>query len=81
VELHQLLVVLDDGAGALSFGIRDHVHDQIADNTGIPLRLIRIAVTYWASYPDEIDAEINAASIAENTAEDTWRRERQLLAG
>jgi hypothetical protein len=53
----------------------------IAGNTGIPLRLIRIAVTYWASYPDEIDAEINAASIAENTAEDAWRRERQLLAG
>jgi hypothetical protein len=33
------------------------------------------------SYPDEIDAEITAASTAEAAAEDAWRRERQLLAG
>ncbi len=33
------------------------------------------------AYPDEIDAEIAAAEIAETAAEDTWRRERQLLAG
>lgn len=53
----------------------------VADNTGTPLRLIRIATRYWASYPDEIDAEIAAASTAEGAAEDAWRRERQLLAG
>ena len=53
----------------------------VADNTGTPLRLIRIATRYWASYPDEIDAEITAASTAEDAAEDAWRRERQLLAG
>jgi hypothetical protein len=45
------------------------------------LRLLRIATGYWASYPDEIDAEIAAASAAEDAAEDAWRRERQLLAG
>jgi hypothetical protein len=53
----------------------------VAHNTGTPLRLIRIAIRYWASYPDEIDAEITAASATEDAAEDAWRRERQLLAG
>jgi hypothetical protein len=54
---------------------------MVADNTGIPVRLIRIAVRYWASYPEEIDAEITAADTAEDLAEDAWRRERHLLAG
>jgi hypothetical protein len=49
----------------------------VAENTGTPIRLIRAAVRYWASYGDEIDAEIGAAE----AAEDAWRRERQLLAG
>src|SRR6202451_1858741 len=52
----------------------------IADNPGPPLRLIRAAVRYWASYPDEIDAEIAAADAAEDAAEQAWRREHQLLA-
>lgn len=54
---------------------------MVAENTGLPVRLILVAVRYWASYPDEIDAEIAAAEIAEAAAEDAWRRERQLLAG
>ena len=29
-------LVLDDGTGALSFGISDLVHDQLADYAGIP---------------------------------------------
>jgi hypothetical protein len=53
----------------------------VADNTGTPVRLLRIAVRYWASYPEEIDAEITAADTAEDLAEEAWRRERQLLAG
>jgi len=53
----------------------------VADNTGTPVRLIRIAVRYWACYPQEIDAEITAADTAEDLAEDAWRRERHLLAG
>jgi hypothetical protein len=52
----------------------------IADNTGTPLRLVRVAVRYWASYPDEIDAEIASADAAEDAAEQAWRREHQLLA-
>jgi hypothetical protein len=53
----------------------------LAENTGIPERLIRVAVSYWASYPDDVDTEISAAEAAEEAAEDAWRRERELLAG
>ena len=60
---------------------QDEVLDLLAGNTGIPVRLIGVAVRYWAAYPDEIDAEIIAAGAAEEAAEDAWRRERQLLAG
>jgi hypothetical protein len=52
----------------------------VATNIGVPLRLIRTAVRYWASYPDEIDTEIAAATAAEDAAERAWQRERQLLA-
>lgn len=51
----------------------------VADNAGIPLRLIRTAVRYWAAYPGEIDSEIDAAAVAELTVEQTWARERDLL--
>ena len=59
----------------------DDLLTVIADNTGIPRRLMRVAVRYWASYPDEVDAEIAAAEAADDAAEGAWRRERQLLAG
>jgi hypothetical protein len=52
----------------------------VAANSGLPLRLIRTAVRYWASYPDEIDAEIDTAAAAEDAAEQAWQRERRLLA-
>ena len=58
----------------------DRLLTVVADNTGVPLRLVRAAVRYWASYPDEIDAEITAADAAEDAAERAWQRERQLLA-
>jgi hypothetical protein len=53
----------------------------VAGNTGVPVRSLRIAIRYWASYPGEIDTEIAAAQAAEDAAEDAWRRERDLLAG
>jgi hypothetical protein len=53
----------------------------VAENTGIPVRLTRAAVRYWASYAEEIDAEMAAAEAPELAAEDAWRRERRLLAG
>ena len=53
----------------------------VAENTGVPVRLIRVAVRYWASLFEEIDAEITAAESAEDAAKPAWRRERDLLAG
>jgi len=52
----------------------------VAANSGLPLRLVRTAVRYWASYPEEVDSEIDAAAAAEDAAEQAWQRERQLLA-
>jgi hypothetical protein len=59
----------------------DELIALVAGNTGVPVRSIRVAVRYWASYPDEVDAEIAAADAAEEAAEQAWRRERRLLAG
>ncbi len=53
----------------------------VSDNTGVTTRLLSTAVRYWAAYPDEVDAEITAADAAEEAAEQTWLRERHLLAG
>ncbi|HWE89312.1 MAG TPA: hypothetical protein VG317_07600 [Pseudonocardiaceae bacterium] len=57
----------------------DEVLELVSENTGLSVRMIRVAVRYWASYPDEVDAEIDAADAAEVQAEDAWRRERGLL--
>ena len=54
---------------------------MVSENTGVPVRLIRVATGYWASYPDEIDAEVAAAGAAEENAERAWHREQELLAG
>jgi hypothetical protein len=59
----------------------DELIALVTENTGIPVRSILAAVRYWASYPDEVDAEIAAADAAEEAAEQAWRRERRLLAG
>ena len=54
---------------------------SISISTLFPVRLIRVATGYWASHPDEIDAEVAAADAAEENAEQAWRREQDLLAG
>jgi hypothetical protein len=54
--------------------------ELVVENTGLSLRSVRTALRYWASYPSEIDAEIQAADEAETGAEVAWRRERQMFA-
>jgi hypothetical protein len=54
---------------------------MVAENTGVPVRLLRTAIGYWATYPAEIDAEVAAADAAEDGAREAWQRERELLAG
>ncbi|HET8641141.1 MAG TPA: hypothetical protein VFM37_04340 [Pseudonocardiaceae bacterium] len=53
----------------------------ISDNTALPGRLVRLAIDYWSSYPDEVEAEIEAAHAAEQAAIESWNRRRDLLAG
>ena len=59
----------------------DQLLELVASNTGLPMQMVRTAVRYWASYPDEVDREIDVAEAAEEAAEAAWRRERRLLAG
>ncbi len=60
---------------------RDSVLSLVSDNTGVARRLLSTAVRYWAAYPDEVDAEISTANAAEEAAEQSWKRERDLLTG
>ena len=53
----------------------------VADNSGVPGRLVSIAIRYWAAYPDEVEARIAAGDEAEATAEMAWQREHDLLVG
>lgn len=59
----------------------DDLVNLVSENTGMAMRLLTTAVRYWAAYPDEVDAEIASAEAAEEAAEQSWLRERQLLAG
>lgn len=49
-------------------------------NTGVPARLVDVAVRYWSSYPDEIDAWIADADALEAEALAAWERHQELLA-
>lgn len=49
-------------------------------NTGVPVRLIDVAVRYWSTYPDEIDAWIAEAAAIEAEVLAAWERQQELLA-
>ena len=53
--------------------------DMVADNTGVPLRLIRVAIDYWAAHPTEIDALIADAQRFETEKYRAWERTNELL--
>jgi hypothetical protein len=57
----------------------DELLELIAGNRGVHVELLKRAIRYWASYPEEVDAEIAAADAAEEAAEAARRREQQLL--
>lgn len=54
---------------------------QVGRNAGVALRHLRIAVDYWAAYPDEIDTWIEDAITAEHEFEARMRRRTGLLTG
>jgi hypothetical protein len=55
--------------------------DLVADNTGVALRLLRVAVDYWAAYPDEVDALVDHAAHTDDAHRAAAERARGLLAG
>lgn len=52
----------------------------VVNNTGVPIRMVCTALSYWASFPSDVDAQIDAADDAETAAEASWGRQRRLLA-
>ncbi len=55
--------------------------DQIAENTGVPQRLVHIAIDYWAAYPQEVNEWVDKANEAEIEYEVEWQRRKELLTG
>ena len=55
--------------------------DLVADNTGVALRLLRVAVDYWAAYPDEVDALVDHTVRTDDALRAAAERARGLLAG
>lgn len=51
----------------------------LAEATGLSVKVIRVAVRYYAAYPAEIDERIAANREAAQEAETAWRAEQQLL--
>jgi len=49
------------------------------ETTGLPPGRVRVALDYWAAYPDEIEQQLRDADEAERVAEELWQRERRLL--
>jgi len=52
----------------------------VAEILSLPEERIRLALSYYGSYPDEIDAEIAQADEQSQVAEAGWRAQQQLLA-
>lgn len=51
-----------------------------AEVLALPEAKIRVAMRYYAAFPEEIDAEIDEADRLSDEAERAWRLERRLLA-
>ena len=51
-----------------------------AEVLALPEAKVRVAMHYYAAYPEEIDAEIEEADRLSDKAEQAWRFERRLLA-
>lgn len=54
--------------------------ELVADNSGLPLRVVRTAVAYWADYPSEIEALLEHAGWVEAQASAAQERTNTLLA-
>jgi hypothetical protein len=52
----------------------------VAEVLALPEAKVRVAVHYYAAYPEEIDAEVAEADRVSEESERAWRVERRLLA-
>lgn len=52
----------------------------VADTSGVAVPVVQAAISYWAAYPSEIDAQIARAKEEESAARARWEREHGLLA-
>lgn len=53
----------------------------VSETSGVAQRLVRAAIDYWTSFPDEIDGWVERAEVEATEAERRWRREQQLFGG
>ena len=60
---------------------RSELVQLVEDNTGLPGRLIIVALSYWAAYPQEIDALIAHAERSEADGKRAAEKAAELLGG
>lgn len=53
---------------------------EAADYLGIPARLVRAAVDYYADFRDEVDEDAAAGERSERSEHDRWERQQRALA-
>jgi len=59
--------------------MRPNLVKLVEDNTGVPERLVGLALTYWAAYPEEIDALVAHAERLEDEALRAAEKTAELL--
>jgi nitrogenase molybdenum-iron protein alpha/beta subunit len=57
----------------------DELVDALAERIGVPHERVRIAIRYYAEYPDEVDRFITMVEEEAERLEQTLERERRLL--
>jgi len=53
--------------------------EMVAENSGLPVRLVRAAVAYWADYPDEVDALVEHDARVQSQMSTAWERTSTLF--
>lgn len=69
--VHQVMSTVRAGDGDV---------DEAADYLGIPARLVRAAVEYYAEFPDEVYEDATAAATVERDERARWERRQSALA-
>lgn len=75
-DVWELVRAVKQGRGAGEQRIR-----RIAEERGLPVRHLRLAVDYYAAYPDEIDERIAADELAASRLREQIDRRERLMSG